>query len=219
MLSADQAWICASIGSGIDRLDQVLLGQGKPLHMKLYTRGAAALSPQTPVAFASQLRHRPSHSSPGSSILRAGAVPPVPVYARMQATGLRKTVSRSMRRLLTFINEVLAPLGRDADAFWQGFATVVGTYAPQNKALLARRDDLQARIDAWHERAGRPGAGIPGLPARDWLPRSRTRATFAVTTKNVDREIAAMAGAAAGCAGAQCPLPAQCRQCALGQPL
>ena len=51
--------------------------------------------------------------------------------------------------------EVLAPLGTDAGAFWQGFADLLSEFAPRNRALLAKRDDLQARIDAWHsERRG-----------------------------------------------------------------
>ncbi len=111
---------------------------------------------------------------------------------RVEKSGLQVDAA-----LAAFIeSEVLAPLGRDADAFWQGFAALVGTYAPQNKALLARRDDLQARIDAWHgERAGRP---IEGQEYQAFLREIGylvpEPAPFAVTTKNVDREIAAMAG-------------------------
>ncbi|HQQ09198.1 MAG TPA: malate synthase G [Novosphingobium sp.] len=111
---------------------------------------------------------------------------------RVEKSGLQVDAA-----LAAFIeSEVLAPLGRDADAFWQGFAALVGTYAPQNNALLARRDDLQARIDAWHgERAGRP---IEGQEYQAFLREIGylvpEPAPFAVTTKNVDREIAAMAG-------------------------
>ncbi|HPZ47296.1 MAG TPA: malate synthase G [Novosphingobium sp.] len=111
---------------------------------------------------------------------------------RVEKSGLQVDAA-----LAAFIeSEVLAPLGRDADAFWQGFAALVGTYAPQNKALLARRDDLQARIDAWHgERAGKP---IEGQEYQAFLREIGylvpEPAPFAVTTKNVDREIAAMAG-------------------------
>ena len=51
--------------------------------------------------------------------------------------------------------EVLAPLGKDAPAFWSGFAALLDRFVPINRALLAKRDDLQRQIDAWHsERAG-----------------------------------------------------------------
>jgi malate synthase len=53
--------------------------------------------------------------------------------------------------------EVLGPLGQAPDAFWQGFADLLAEYAPRNWALLAKRDELQARIDRWHvERRGQP---------------------------------------------------------------
>ncbi|MGN6498317.1 MAG: malate synthase G, partial [Tsuneonella sp.] len=53
--------------------------------------------------------------------------------------------------------EVLAPLGRDAEAFWRGFADLLAAFAPRNRALLQKRADLQAQIDAWHiERRGQP---------------------------------------------------------------
>ncbi len=61
-------------------------------------------------------------------------------------------------RLATFLEtEVLGPLGRDVDAFWQGFAALLAHFAPRNRALLEKRESLQAQIDAWHvERAGTP---------------------------------------------------------------
>ena len=61
-------------------------------------------------------------------------------------------------RLAQFLeSEVLAPLGRDADAFWTGFAKLLAEFAPRNRALLAKREDMQAQIDAWHkERRGKP---------------------------------------------------------------
>ena len=61
-------------------------------------------------------------------------------------------------RLAAFLEgEVLTPLGRDVDAFWTGFAALVNEFTPRNRALLARREDLQSQIDAWHsERRGKP---------------------------------------------------------------
>ena len=46
--------------------------------------------------------------------------------------------------------DVLPGLGLDPADFWSGAADVFARFAPENRALLARRDDLQARIDAWH---------------------------------------------------------------------
>ena len=48
-----------------------------------------------------------------------------------------------------FINQQAIPgTGVDATAFWAGFEALINDLAPKNKALLAKRDDLQAQIDA-----------------------------------------------------------------------
>ena len=92
--------------------------------------------------------------------------------------------------------EVLAPLGLDAPAFWQDFAAICDRFAPRNRALLARRDDLQAQIDTWHgENRGKP---IDPDQYRAFLTQigylAPEPAAFAIGTTHVDREIAAMAG-------------------------
>ena len=99
--------------------------------------------------------------------------------------------------LFDFINqEALPGTGVDQGAFWTSLDKIVHTLAPKNRALLAKRDALQARIDAWHrERQGRPhdaaaykaflgeiGYLVPEGPY------------FKVDTANVDPEIAIMAG-------------------------
>jgi malate synthase len=93
-------------------------------------------------------------------------------------------------------NEVLAPLGRDVAQFWEGLAALTGQFAPRNHALLAKRDDLQAQIDAWHSaRAGQPwdsAAYRAFLTEIGYLVPEP--GDFAITTTNVDAEIAAMAG-------------------------
>ncbi|MEJ5976486.1 malate synthase G [Novosphingobium sp. PS1R-30] len=100
-------------------------------------------------------------------------------------------------KLAQFIEgEVLAPIGKSADAFWQGFATLLGAFAPKNRALLAKRDDLQAQIDAWHTaRAGKP---LDAAEYRAFLAEIGYLVpepeAFTVTTQNVDDEIAALAG-------------------------
>lgn len=93
-------------------------------------------------------------------------------------------------------NEVLTPLGRDVSAFWTGFAALLAEFAPRNRALLAKRDDLQAKIDAWHvERRGKP------LNQSEYQAFLREigylvpePADFQIGTQNVDPEIATMAG-------------------------
>jgi len=99
--------------------------------------------------------------------------------------------------LARFIEERALPgTGVAADAFWAGVADIYARFAPENAALLKTRDDLQARIDAWHEaRAGKP------LDAAEYQAFLREigylvpePAPFAVTTENVDAELATLAG-------------------------
>ena len=72
---------------------------------------------------------------------------------RVQVGGLQVA-----KVLYDFVNdEALPGTGVSAEAFWEGAGKVFADLAPKNKALLAKRDDLQAQIDAWHrERAGKP---------------------------------------------------------------
>jgi len=60
--------------------------------------------------------------------------------------------------LAAFIEgEALPGTGIKADVFWTGTAAIFERFAPRNRRLLARRDELQARIDEWHaERRGQP---------------------------------------------------------------
>lgn len=47
-------------------------------------------------------------------------------------------------------DEALPGSGLDEASFWSGVETLLAAFAPRNRALLARRDDLQAQLDAWH---------------------------------------------------------------------
>jgi malate synthase len=111
---------------------------------------------------------------------------------RVEKSGLQVDAA-----LAQFIeSEVLTPLGRDPAGFWTGFAALLGSFVPANRALLAKRDDLQAQIDAWHgERAGQP---IDSAAYQAFLAEIGylvpEPASFAVGTQNVDAEIATMAG-------------------------
>src|SRR5690606_15432365 len=99
--------------------------------------------------------------------------------------------------LFDFINEQAIPgTGVQADAFWAGVDALLHDLAPKNRALLAKRDELQATLDAWHqERAGQPhDAAAYKAFLQDIGYLLPEPADFKITTENVDNEIATMAG-------------------------
>ncbi|MEX5694955.1 malate synthase G, partial [Pseudomonas syringae] len=70
--------------------------------------------------------------------------------------------------LQRFVEEdVLPGTGLDPQAFWGGFAALVHELAPQNRALLAERDRLQAELDTWHRAHPGPVSDMPAY--RDFL--------------------------------------------------
>ncbi len=111
---------------------------------------------------------------------------------RIERSGLKVAAE-----LDALIAERAAPgTGVDPEAFWRGFAGIVADLVPKNRALLARRDELQAKIDAWHvERKGQPhdpAAYEAFLREIGYL--LPEPADFAIATENVDDEIARIAG-------------------------
>ncbi len=99
--------------------------------------------------------------------------------------------------LADLVRDAIAPgSGISSDRAWQGFAAIVRELTPKNRALLARRDELQARIDAWHlDRRGRPHDAAAYkqylLDIGYLLPEGED---FAIRTDHVDAEIARIAG-------------------------
>ena len=52
-------------------------------------------------------------------------------------------------------NEVLDGLEITPEKFWSSFEEIVNEFSPKNKELLAKREDIQSKIDHWHlERKG-----------------------------------------------------------------
>ncbi|HEX3396895.1 MAG TPA: malate synthase G [Steroidobacteraceae bacterium] len=99
--------------------------------------------------------------------------------------------------LYDFVNdEVIPGSGVPSAVFWQGFAAMVLALAPRNAALLRRRDELQAKIDAWHRQSPGPGFNPAKYQAflRDIGYLVAEGEPFAVSTANVDAEIAKIAG-------------------------
>ncbi|MBR7741689.1 malate synthase G [Phycicoccus sp. BSK3Z-2] len=92
-------------------------------------------------------------------------------------------------------HEGLAGTGIEAETFWQGLADLVHDLAPRNRGLLEVRDDLQARIDAYHaEHPGRPDAGHYRAFLEEIGYLRPAPGPFAVSTEGVDDEIALVAG-------------------------
>jgi len=74
---------------------------------------------------------------------------------RTQIGGL--SVAASLHRFI--VEEALPGSGVDPAAFWEGADAVIHDLAPRNRELLARRDELQTRIDEFHrEHTGMPDA-------------------------------------------------------------
>ena len=100
--------------------------------------------------------------------------------------------------LADFVEGQLLPgLTIGADAFWQGFAGLLAELTPENRRLLAVRDQMQAQIDSW----------LTARRGQDWdnaawqaflrdigylLPEGPA---FTVNTTPSDPEIASVAGA------------------------
>ena len=92
--------------------------------------------------------------------------------------------------------EVLPGLDINANTFWKSFESIVNEFAPRNKELLEKREDIQSTIDKWH--LDRKGEQHNHDEYKKFLeeigyiaPRSPD---FLITTDNVDPEIKTIAG-------------------------
>lgn len=109
-----------------------------------------------------------------------------------EKAGLRVAAS-----LADFVEgQVLPGTGIAADSFWQGAAALFDRLVPRNRALLARRDALQAAIDDWHgARAGQPhDAAAYTAFLREIGYLVPEPAPFRVDPQQVDPELARVAG-------------------------
>ncbi len=92
--------------------------------------------------------------------------------------------------------ELLPGTGIEPDGFWAGFERIVADLAPRNRELLARRDELQELIDDWH--VAHRGEAHDASAYADFLRGigylSYMSEEVEMATKNVDREIAEVAG-------------------------
>src|SRR5690606_8706717 len=110
---------------------------------------------------------------------------------RVEVNGLK--VAKS---LYDFANqEALPGTGVDSETFWLKLSEIIHELSPKNRALLQVRDELQAKIDAWHKENGAPN----DLEAYQAFLREigylrEEGPAFKVNTSDVDDEIAVIAG-------------------------
>ena len=98
------------------------------------------------------------------------------------------------KELYDFIeNEALPGSGLDSETYWKNFEQVVVDLSPKNKALLAKRDDIQAKIDEWHRNNTFELQAYKAFLTEIGylLPEVED---FQISTENVDEEIAILAG-------------------------
>ena len=106
----------------------------------------------------------------------------------------RLQVAANLQRFVD--QEVLPGTGIEREAFWAGFDALVHELAPQNRALLAERERLQAELDAWHRAHPGPVSDMPAYRAflesiGYLLPQPEQ---VQASTANVDSEISQQAG-------------------------
>ncbi|MDV6378014.1 malate synthase G [Sporosarcina sp. GW1-11] len=100
------------------------------------------------------------------------------------------------KELFDFVNgEVLPGLEIQKDQFWANFDSLIHELAPENKALLDKRLELQKAINEWHQNNN---GTIDSNKYKEFLTEigylEPIAEDFQVTTSNVDSEVATQAG-------------------------
>ena len=104
------------------------------------------------------------------------------------------------KTLYDFVNtEVLPVIGKDSaeeqEKFWDGFGKIVEEYTPRNRELLAFRDELQEKMDAWyadHKGVQNPEEYTSFLKEIGYLVDEP--GDFEIKTQNIDPEVGATGG-------------------------
>ncbi|TCN21418.1 malate synthase G [Mesobacillus foraminis] len=100
------------------------------------------------------------------------------------------------KELFDFINsEVIPGTHVEPDTFWRGLGQLIQDFAPKNKELISKRDELQAQINDWHQENGgefKFESYKAFLKEIGYLEPEVD--DYEVQTENVDEEIAVKAG-------------------------
>jgi malate synthase len=114
------------------------------------------------------------------------------VAKQVQIGGLG--VDKALRDFLE--EEALPGTGVEPARFWSSLEAILRDWAPRNAEMLAKRDALQARLDAWHRE--NPARPVDLAKYKAFLQEigylAEEPADFAVGTTDVDAEIATIAG-------------------------
>jgi malate synthase len=97
--------------------------------------------------------------------------------------------------LFEFINSEALPGSQvEQERFWAGFEVIIRDLTPKNRALLAKRDEFQNKINTWH----RENKEFDFNKYKEFLKEigylEAEVEDFKITTENVDDEIAIQAG-------------------------
>ena len=91
-------------------------------------------------------------------------------------------------------DEIIPGTGVDPDRFWMELSRIVADLGPKNRALLNKRDELQAKIDEWHQ----ANLDYQLKDYKDFLKKIGYLAPegepFKVSVANADAEITRIAG-------------------------
>ncbi|MEN0072776.1 MAG: malate synthase G [Paracraurococcus sp.] len=110
----------------------------------------------------------------------------------MEVAGLK--VARSLYDFLE--KEALPGTGVTSDRFWSSYAAILKDLGPRNAALLRKRDEIQAKIDAWHK--AHPARPVDAAAYKAFLEEIGYLVPpgpdFQVGTTDVDAEFGQIAG-------------------------
>ncbi len=109
---------------------------------------------------------------------------------RVELHGL--SIARELYDLVC--DEIMPDTGVDPDRFWADLSRIVADLGPKNRALLDKRDELQAKIDGWHQANldFQPEEYKGFLEGIGYL--APEGGSFKVTVANADAEITRIAG-------------------------
>ena len=117
---------------------------------------------------------------------------PVPHHSSAGDKTTRLEFNPALARFLA--EEALPGTGLSFAGFSAGLEAIFARLSPRNQALLQERDRLQQKIDDWHRAHPEARSGAPRSFLEEIGYLAPEPAPFAITTSNVDAEIAQLAG-------------------------